>query len=82
MLGFLIVHVLLCIDRPDPPTNLELSDPYERSVRLSWVPGDSNHNPITGKSQKAHKHFFNRVQGLDNHKQNMGVKTSVVESEY
>uniref|UniRef100_A0A8C4GTF8 Neurofascin n=1 Tax=Dicentrarchus labrax TaxID=13489 RepID=A0A8C4GTF8_DICLA len=38
---------LMVMDRPEPPTNLELSDPYERSVRLSWVPGDSNHNPIT-----------------------------------
>ncbi|XP_041802726.1 neurofascin-like [Chelmon rostratus] len=38
---------LMVMDRPDPPTNLELSDPYERSVRLSWVPGDSNHNPTT-----------------------------------
>ncbi|TDH10291.1 hypothetical protein EPR50_G00073480 [Perca flavescens] len=38
---------LMVMDRPDPPTKLELSDPYERSVRLSWVPGDSNHNPIT-----------------------------------
>uniref|UniRef100_A0A3Q1JAL4 Neurofascin n=1 Tax=Anabas testudineus TaxID=64144 RepID=A0A3Q1JAL4_ANATE len=34
------------VDRPDPPSNLELSDPYERTVRLSWVPGDSNHSPI------------------------------------
>ncbi|XP_071333017.1 neurofascin [Trachinotus anak] len=38
---------LMVMDRPDPPTNLELSNPYERSVRLSWVPGNSNHNPIT-----------------------------------
>uniref|UniRef100_A0A8D3A4U1 Neural cell adhesion molecule L1 n=1 Tax=Scophthalmus maximus TaxID=52904 RepID=A0A8D3A4U1_SCOMX len=38
---------IFCLDRPSPPTDLELSDPYERSVRLSWVPGDSNHNPIT-----------------------------------
>uniref|UniRef100_A0A3Q3AAE9 Neurofascin n=1 Tax=Kryptolebias marmoratus TaxID=37003 RepID=A0A3Q3AAE9_KRYMA len=38
---------LMVMDRPNPPTDLELSDPYERSVRLSWVPGDSNHNPIT-----------------------------------
>ncbi|XP_029013317.1 neurofascin isoform X2 [Betta splendens] len=37
---------LMVMDRPDPPTNLELSDPYERTVRLTWVPGDSNHNPI------------------------------------
>lgn len=36
-------------DRPDPPTDLELSDPHERSVRLSWVPGNSNHNPVTGE---------------------------------
>ncbi|XP_008277414.1 neurofascin [Stegastes partitus] len=38
---------LMVMDRPNPPTTLELSDPYERTVRLSWVPGDSNHNPIT-----------------------------------
>ncbi|XP_029973838.1 neurofascin [Salarias fasciatus] len=38
---------LMVMDRPSPPTNLELSDPYERTVRLSWVPGESNHNPIT-----------------------------------
>ncbi|XP_027875505.1 neurofascin isoform X2 [Xiphophorus couchianus] len=37
---------LMVMDRPSPPTDLELSDPYERSVRLSWVPGDSNHSPI------------------------------------
>ncbi|MEQ2257967.1 hypothetical protein XENORESO_020563 [Xenotaenia resolanae] len=37
---------LMVMDRPNPPTDLELSDPYERSVRLSWVPGDSNHSPI------------------------------------
>uniref|UniRef100_A0A8D3DLU9 Neural cell adhesion molecule L1 n=1 Tax=Scophthalmus maximus TaxID=52904 RepID=A0A8D3DLU9_SCOMX len=42
---------LMVMDRPSPPTDLELSDPYERSVRLSWVPGDSNHNPITGEMQ-------------------------------
>ncbi|XP_015822712.1 neurofascin isoform X1 [Nothobranchius furzeri] len=38
---------LMVMDRPSPPTDLELSDPYERSVRLTWVPGDSNHSPIT-----------------------------------
>ncbi|XP_060930792.1 neurofascin [Limanda limanda] len=38
---------LMVMDRPEPPTSLELSDPYERTVRLSWVPGDSNHNPVT-----------------------------------
>ncbi|KAJ8377688.1 hypothetical protein AAFF_G00254690 [Aldrovandia affinis] len=37
---------LTVIDRPDAPTDLELSDPTERSVRLTWVPGDDNHSPI------------------------------------
>uniref|UniRef100_A0A8C7UU32 Neurofascin n=1 Tax=Oncorhynchus mykiss TaxID=8022 RepID=A0A8C7UU32_ONCMY len=37
---------LVVMDRPDPPTNLQLSDPFERSVRLTWTPGDSNHSPI------------------------------------
>ncbi|KAJ8371340.1 hypothetical protein SKAU_G00113680 [Synaphobranchus kaupii] len=37
---------LIVIDRPDPPTDLELSDPSERSVRLTWVPGGDNHSPI------------------------------------
>lgn len=41
-------RMCLCVDYPDPPTKLELSDPYERSVRLTWVPGDSNFSPITG----------------------------------
>ncbi|XP_055044422.2 neurofascin isoform X2 [Misgurnus anguillicaudatus] len=37
---------LTVMDRPDPPTDLEISDPSERSVRLTWIPGLSNHNPI------------------------------------
>ncbi|XP_066559316.1 neurofascin homolog (chicken) a isoform X2 [Amia ocellicauda] len=37
----------LLADRPDPPGDLELSDPSERSVRLTWIPGDDNHSPIT-----------------------------------
>ncbi|XP_072305202.1 neurofascin [Eucyclogobius newberryi] len=39
--------LLLVMDRPDPPTDLQLSDPYERTVRLTWIPGDQNHSPIT-----------------------------------
>ncbi|KAG7266805.1 hypothetical protein CRUP_033315 [Coryphaenoides rupestris] len=38
---------LMVMDRPNPPTDLQLSDPYERTVRLSWVPGDNNHSPVT-----------------------------------
>uniref|UniRef100_A0A672PVS1 Neurofascin n=1 Tax=Sinocyclocheilus grahami TaxID=75366 RepID=A0A672PVS1_SINGR len=33
-------------NRPDPPSDLEISDPSERSVRLTWIPGLSNHSPI------------------------------------
>ncbi|KAM4794861.1 neurofascin isoform 1-T1 [Rhinophrynus dorsalis] len=35
-------------DKPDPPMDLELTDQLERSVRLTWVPGDENNSPITG----------------------------------
>uniref|UniRef100_A0A673HYW8 Neural cell adhesion molecule L1 n=1 Tax=Sinocyclocheilus rhinocerous TaxID=307959 RepID=A0A673HYW8_9TELE len=37
---------LTVMDRPDPPSDLEISDPSERSVRLTWIPGLSNHSPI------------------------------------
>ncbi|XP_072003001.1 neuronal cell adhesion molecule isoform X15 [Engystomops pustulosus] len=35
------------VDRPDPPFDLELTDRLDRSVQLSWVPGDDNNSPIT-----------------------------------
>uniref|UniRef100_A0AAY4DL07 Neurofascin n=1 Tax=Denticeps clupeoides TaxID=299321 RepID=A0AAY4DL07_9TELE len=38
---------LTVLDRPEPPKDLELSDPLERSVQLTWVPGDDNNSPIT-----------------------------------
>ncbi|XP_076840024.1 neurofascin isoform X1 [Brachyhypopomus gauderio] len=37
---------LTVMDRPDPPTDLELSDPSERNARLTWIPGLNNHSPI------------------------------------
>ncbi|XP_008314026.1 neuronal cell adhesion molecule a isoform X2 [Cynoglossus semilaevis] len=30
---------------PDPPTDLELTDQTERSVQLTWIPGDENNSP-------------------------------------
>ncbi|XP_074417050.1 neuronal cell adhesion molecule isoform X11 [Larus michahellis] len=33
--------------RPNPPFDLELTGQLERSVELSWVPGDENNSPIT-----------------------------------
>uniref|UniRef100_A0A8C1NYB8 Neurofascin homolog (chicken) a n=1 Tax=Cyprinus carpio TaxID=7962 RepID=A0A8C1NYB8_CYPCA len=35
------------LGRPDPPQDLELSDPSARSVRLTWVPGNENNSPVT-----------------------------------
>uniref|UniRef100_A0A8C5GP91 Neural cell adhesion molecule L1 n=1 Tax=Gouania willdenowi TaxID=441366 RepID=A0A8C5GP91_GOUWI len=31
--------------RPGPPTDLELTDQTERSVRLTWTPGDEHNSP-------------------------------------
>nr|XP_009943310.1 PREDICTED: neurofascin isoform X2 [Opisthocomus hoazin] len=38
---------LTVLERPDRPRDLELSDLAERSVRLTWIPGDDNNSPIT-----------------------------------
>ncbi|XP_055724859.1 neurofascin-like isoform X11 [Salvelinus fontinalis] len=34
-------------DYPDPPMDLEVSDPEARSVRLTWIPGDDHNSPVT-----------------------------------
>ncbi|KAM4587163.1 neurofascin homolog (chicken) a isoform 3-T6 [Odontesthes bonariensis] len=34
-------------DRPDPPTDLDLSDPAARSVRLTWIPGNDHRSTVT-----------------------------------
>ncbi|XP_033618092.1 neurofascin isoform X20 [Fukomys damarensis] len=39
---------LTVLGRPDRPRDLELTDLAERSVRLTWIPGDDNNSPITG----------------------------------
>uniref|UniRef100_A0A7N6F9J3 Neurofascin homolog (chicken) a n=1 Tax=Anabas testudineus TaxID=64144 RepID=A0A7N6F9J3_ANATE len=46
----LIVLAWMCVflcDRPDPPMDLDLSDPAARSVRLTWIPGNDHRSPIT-----------------------------------
>ncbi|XP_029017303.1 neuronal cell adhesion molecule a isoform X9 [Betta splendens] len=40
--------MLTVVEKPDQPTDLELTDQTERSVRLTWIPGD-NHNSPTQK---------------------------------
>ncbi|XP_071314832.1 neural cell adhesion molecule L1.1-like isoform X2 [Trachinotus anak] len=34
------------VAQPDPPKDLSLSDASDRSVTLSWIPGQSNNSPI------------------------------------
>uniref|UniRef100_A0A670Z8J2 Neurofascin n=1 Tax=Pseudonaja textilis TaxID=8673 RepID=A0A670Z8J2_PSETE len=38
---------LTVLARPERPRDLELTDLAERSVRLTWIPGDDNNSPIT-----------------------------------
>ncbi|XP_061146785.1 neurofascin homolog (chicken) a isoform X16 [Syngnathus typhle] len=38
---------LTVLDLPDPPMDLELSDPAARSVRLTWIPGNDHRSPVT-----------------------------------
>ncbi|XP_074833375.1 neurofascin isoform X4 [Carettochelys insculpta] len=38
---------LKVLERPERPRDLELTDLAERSVRLTWIPGDDNNSPIT-----------------------------------
>ncbi|XP_054656558.1 neuronal cell adhesion molecule a isoform X9 [Dunckerocampus dactyliophorus] len=37
--------MLTVVEKPDPPTDLELTDQTERSVQLTWIPGDENNSP-------------------------------------
>nr|XP_020515558.1 neuronal cell adhesion molecule-like isoform X7 [Labrus bergylta] len=34
------------IERPDPPSDLELTDQKKRSIQLTWTPGDEHNSPI------------------------------------
>ncbi|KFU85674.1 Neurofascin, partial [Chaetura pelagica] len=48
VLGKAVLPACCCrAERPDRPRDLELSDLAERSVRLTWIPGDDNNSPIT-----------------------------------
>ncbi len=35
-------------DRPDPPTQIQMTEPKDRSVTLSWTPGDDHNSPVLG----------------------------------
>nr|XP_020515589.1 neuronal cell adhesion molecule-like isoform X13 [Labrus bergylta] len=37
---------LTVVERPDPPSDLELTDQKKRSIQLTWTPGDEHNSPI------------------------------------
>uniref|UniRef100_A0A7N6FBM4 Neural cell adhesion molecule L1 n=1 Tax=Anabas testudineus TaxID=64144 RepID=A0A7N6FBM4_ANATE len=37
--------MLTVVEKPDPPSDLELTDQTERSVQLTWIPGDDHNSP-------------------------------------
>ncbi|XP_075327553.1 neuronal cell adhesion molecule a isoform X6 [Odontesthes bonariensis] len=37
--------MLTVVEKPDAPTDLELTDQTERSVQLTWIPGDEHNSP-------------------------------------
>uniref|UniRef100_A0A3Q1FT36 Neural cell adhesion molecule L1 n=1 Tax=Acanthochromis polyacanthus TaxID=80966 RepID=A0A3Q1FT36_9TELE len=37
--------MLTVVEKPDPPTDLELTDQTERTVQLTWTPGDEHNSP-------------------------------------
>ncbi|XP_014861512.1 PREDICTED: neuronal cell adhesion molecule-like isoform X7 [Poecilia mexicana] len=57
--------------RPDPPTDLELTDEKERSVQLTWIPGEEHNSPIQefviqyedSLHHQGHWHDIARVPG-------------------
>uniref|UniRef100_A0A3B3Y3L8 Neurofascin homolog (chicken) a n=1 Tax=Poecilia mexicana TaxID=48701 RepID=A0A3B3Y3L8_9TELE len=42
-----LVYRMVLQNRPDPPIDLDLSDPSARSVRLTWIPGNDRRSPVT-----------------------------------
>ncbi|RXN11752.1 neural cell adhesion molecule L1-like isoform X1 [Labeo rohita] len=34
------------LDRPDPPTQIQMTEPKDRSLTLSWTPGNDHNSPV------------------------------------
>ncbi|XP_032444378.1 neuronal cell adhesion molecule-like isoform X15 [Xiphophorus hellerii] len=57
--------------RPDPPTDLELTDQKKRSIQLTWIPGEEHNSPIQefviqyedSLHHQGHWHDIARVPG-------------------
>uniref|UniRef100_A0AAR2LDG1 Neuronal cell adhesion molecule a n=1 Tax=Pygocentrus nattereri TaxID=42514 RepID=A0AAR2LDG1_PYGNA len=54
--------VCIYISRPDPPRDLELTDQKERSVQLTWTPGDEHNSPVQCECSKSFlKYVWNNM---------------------
>ncbi|XP_027882273.1 neuronal cell adhesion molecule-like isoform X9 [Xiphophorus couchianus] len=62
---------LTVVGRPDPPTDLELTDQKKRSIQLTWIPGEEHNSPIQefviqyedSLHHQGHWHDIARVPG-------------------
>ncbi|XP_054631453.1 neuronal cell adhesion molecule-like isoform X16 [Dunckerocampus dactyliophorus] len=63
---------LTVVERPEPPTDLELTDQKKRSVQLTWIPGDEHNSPVqkfviqfedTLHHHRGHWHNLTEVSG-------------------
>ncbi|XP_043564951.1 neuronal cell adhesion molecule a isoform X5 [Chiloscyllium plagiosum] len=63
-------------DSPDPPSDLELTNPQDRSVQLSWIPGDDHNSPITKFIIEYEEDQFE--PGLWHHLTDVGGKQTTV----
>ncbi|XP_043564973.1 neuronal cell adhesion molecule a isoform X22 [Chiloscyllium plagiosum] len=67
---------LTVLDSPDPPSDLELTNPQDRSVQLSWIPGDDHNSPITKFIIEYEEDQFE--PGLWHHLTDVGGKQTTV----
>ncbi|XP_038843985.1 neuronal cell adhesion molecule-like isoform X7 [Salvelinus namaycush] len=62
-------------EEPDPPTDLELTDQRERSVQLTWIPGDE-HNSPTQKFLVQYEDLLHQAGVWHNLTEEEGTKTT------
>uniref|UniRef100_A0AAY4EIJ2 Neuronal cell adhesion molecule a n=1 Tax=Denticeps clupeoides TaxID=299321 RepID=A0AAY4EIJ2_9TELE len=63
-------------EQPDPPTDLELTDQRERSVQLTWTPGDEHNSPIQ-KFLVQYEDSLHQEEAWVNMTEVPGTKTTV-----
>uniref|UniRef100_A0A8C7ICZ6 Neuronal cell adhesion molecule a n=1 Tax=Oncorhynchus kisutch TaxID=8019 RepID=A0A8C7ICZ6_ONCKI len=67
--------MLTVVEEPDPPTDLELTDQRERSVQLTWIPGDE-HNSPTQKFLVQYEDLLHQAGVWHNLTEEEGTKTT------